>query len=351
MAANRGNPIPHHQSQERKRELLQIASIWGMKERISVQFVDAIQEAGRRIESDTASLEPRVSLPFLAEVLDHIRRFFLEFVCPLYKLSRAHPEAFQEFCKTRWKKRAHRDSPSWWVEQYGKVHKRPPVPIEKLLSRAARLTRKLGRKMASDQIAADVGIILSPTLDPSLREIAAARLSKHIGGRPIPMRRWNARRQQFRSAIEGLASRYGTSAKAVVEDEIGRAVFLIAPALAFSIFIEDQESFRALRRLVSRSATESLLGPGWREQFVRGTKKHVAATRPDPLAEVETRLQIARLIGKAHLTNRQAQVVGEILKGNSVAAVAKRLGIAPSTARVLCHRALKELQRRAKKIA
>lgn len=328
-------------SHSRRHKLARIAHIWERKEQLSIQLYDAIWKAAHRPGGTTSTDEPRQTFPVLAVALKQMSRFFGEFVRPLYRAYRADPSAFEAFCQMQ-KGSVNTESPEWWVTQYAKLREDLPVPVETLLARGASKTRTYGRKIASDQVAADIGIILSRGLEASLREKAADRLTRHVSGRPILGKRWNAYQRQLRTAIIDLASTY--------QEETRRAVFLVSPDLAYEIFEKGEESLRALRRHLNDCVTESVLGPGWRGSRLKNAREPVIPIRPNPLAAAEARLVIERLISKSHLTARQAQVFEELLKGERLSEIPPRLGIKPPTVRVLYSRGLKKLQSQAQKL-
>ena len=111
-----------------------------------------------------------------------------------------------------------------------------------------------------------------------------------------------------------------------------------------------KEVLGILRRRLNDLVTEDVLGDDWR----RG-KKEV----PDPDLEVfpfresphgrvsflEAKLDVAKLLNRTHLSNRESQVITLLKLGMTEADIARELGKSPSTIRVLYHRALKKIKK------
>jgi hypothetical protein len=176
------------------------------------------------------------------------------------------------------------------------------------------------------------------------------------------------RREAVRPELRRMAVWHGRSVAIEAELNILASIVLAIEEIG-EYSVDDVAAIGiALRRLVNDLATEGLIGTHWRlsarhESYYeevsstpkRGTDAEICegaqevsqplAAKQGWTAQVETKLTVERLVKQGGLSRRERMVIAGVASGYDADEVSARMGIQPSTFRVLKRRALKKIEK------
>lgn len=168
--------------------------------------------------------------------------------------------------------------------------------------------------------------------------------------KPIARQRWNAFHPALRDELNARAKEFGTTWQTELKKCVVQS-FLIAVDAAGGIMTPEPR--KAFLKKLNDLVTEDLLGPGWRrrhknvglEDLLAEGLDNVLPHLPSHGGEVEAKLDLEAAMAKAALTEIEVEIVEFMRRGESLADVAKNLGIREGTARQRLHRARNKMSK------
>jgi DNA-binding CsgD family transcriptional regulator len=153
------------------------------------------------------------------------------------------------------------------------------------------------------------------------------------------------------SELRKLAEQHRRPSKKELKLLTTSAIFIALDA-ANDLSITDKQGIsKAIQRRVNDLVTQDILGLEWRRRSkpdppTGQERPSPSALRevPSDLREIETRLDVSRLIHKADLSDREAELMGLLRRDEDISRAARTMGIKASTARVLKSTALKKIR-------
>jgi hypothetical protein len=202
------------------------------------------------------------------------------------------------------------------------------------------LVREFNAQIHSDPLIGNMLRIADSRASERSRLRAARALAK-LTEAGIASQRWPF----VKSDLKMMARQHGRPTKKERALLITSAIFNALDA-AGDLSITDKEAIsEAIQRRVNDLLTQDILGPEWRR---KSKSEPLTGEEEGPdlstLREVETRLDVSGLIHKAHLSDREAELMGLLRKDEDISEAARTMGIEDSTARNLKSTALKKIR-------
>ncbi len=195
----------------------------------------------------------------------------------------------------------------------------------------------------------DLFVVANPKYDDSEREIAAQWIGHCWLRRPIAPQRWAVIGRAVMEELAARARANGTHPEIELKASVVTALFLSAKeAVDFS----DPGPRKAFWRRLNNLVVEDLLGTEWRKHRatdeIDGLEEFqieaFLADKANHHSEVEIGLDVERIVARARLGTREAQVINAILQGEATDKTAARLGVNPGAVRTAHSRALKKIK-------
>jgi DNA-binding CsgD family transcriptional regulator len=165
------------------------------------------------------------------------------------------------------------------------------------------------------------------------REAAAGRLVDRWARLPVHRRRWT----RVSSELRRLAGMHGRSpAEELRVLAIARLIEVVDATANCTL----DEIPRIVRTSLNRLITEDTLGLDWRRKRESAAELKSA----DMFARVDAKVTVAAFVRKAHLREREIEILFRVSEGESSPAIAAALGLKADTVRQIYRRSLKKLR-------
>ena len=190
----------------------------------------------------------------------------------------------------------------------------------------------------------DLVVLTNPRYPASEKMIAAQWVAYCWFRNPIAPQRWSAIGPAIRQEIQERAAANGTTPEMELRASVVQALF-VAEGEQPVDFVSSAPRQAFLRRL-NNLVVEDLLGPDWRHRPLAdiGGLEDILVEQADHAGEVEVALDLESMIARAHLGEKEAQIVRAIYEGEQPDEIAEKLGKKPGAVRTALSRARSKLR-------